>query len=74
MTIADVLRQFSYWRRRPPAGDLISIIAQFLGWKPPQPETSQADFAEAAKENAEWFRSPERFFAPGFGKKVKQDG
>lgn len=34
MTLADVNRQFAYWKYHPPAGALIGIIAQFIGWKP----------------------------------------
>ncbi len=64
MTLADVIRLFAYWHRRPPAGELINIIAQIAGWKPQAPEIDEeVSFTEAANENAEWFENPARFFA-----------
>jgi hypothetical protein len=72
MTMADALRLFKFWTAHPPAGELIRVIAQFVGWKPPVVDLP-ASFEEAANENAEWFADPTRFFAPGFGEAVRRE-
>lgn len=34
MAYADVIRQFRYWKAHPPVGDLMTVVARFVGWNP----------------------------------------
>lgn len=36
MTLEDAARIFDYWQDNPPTYQLVSIIAQMLGWEPPE--------------------------------------
>jgi hypothetical protein len=45
MDLDDVEELFAYWRRNPPPAELLAMVAQFIGWKPPEKERS-GDLAE----------------------------
>ncbi len=62
ISLPDIWRLFRYWDRHPPPGTLISILAQWVGWKPPQAREVETDFAAASARNADWFKDPARFF------------
>jgi hypothetical protein len=48
LTLAETGRIFGYWERHPPVYQLVSIIAQMLGWKPRQRAAieTEADWAQ----------------------------
>jgi hypothetical protein len=37
MTLEEAGELFDYWKEHPPAVDLLRIVAQLQGWKPPAP-------------------------------------
>lgn len=61
-TLFDVNDLYAYWRRNPPPGALIGVIAQGLRWKPAEAEIDPMSFEEAAARDAGVFDLPERWF------------
>jgi hypothetical protein len=52
----------AFWRRNPPPGVMLQILARLWGWKPPEPELPPMSFAEACAKDGDMFRGIGRFF------------